>query len=329
MKQIFNADTFQPPLFLRQTDLQNVLSSTGFRTTALQRRAGKFFDTGQTQIIDCGNGVRLMGELNQPATDSQGLVVLLHGWEGCSRSAYVLSAAITLYQAGYTVFRLNFRDHGDSHHLNKGLFNSTLLDEVIAAIRAVQNKYNASRNFLAGYSLGGNFALRSALFGPKQGVQFNHVAAICPVIDPHHAMHSLENGRFFYHNYFVKKWQTSLLKKLQYFPDYDYQSTLLKLRTLRDMHDFFVPNFTGFPDRVAYFDAYKLNSEHFRGLTVPTTIISSRDDPIIRYETLPATNISDFLDITVTEHGSHCAFLKNWRMESWIDDNLVQLFSRY
>lgn len=329
MIQAFDADTFQPTPLLRQADLQNVLSSAGLRAAVLRRKAGDFFDTAVEQIIDCGGGVRLSGELNQPKTPSRALVILLHGWEGCSRSAYVLSAAIALYQAGFAVFRLNFRDHGDSHHLNEGLFNSTLLDEVIAAVRAVQVAIGASRNFLVGYSLGGNFALRTALFGPQQGVSFDHVAAVCPVIDPHHAMYSLENGRFFYHNYFVKKWQTSLVKKLNHFPDYDYQNTLLKLRTLRDMHDFFVPRFTGFPDRGAYFDAYKITDEQFEQLTIPTTIISSRDDPIIRFETLPSADVTDLLRISLTAHGSHCAFLENLALNSWIDRNLIQLFSQH
>src|SRR5690606_41569990 len=56
--------------------------------------------------------------------------ILLRGWEGSSRSAYQLTTAQRLLGLGFDVLRLNLRDHGDSHHLNRELFNSTRSPEV-------------------------------------------------------------------------------------------------------------------------------------------------------------------------------------------------------
>ena len=68
--------------------------------------------------------------------------------------------AARLLVRGFDVFRLNFRDHGDTHHLNEGLFHSNRIDEVVRAAVALSERYPIRPLVAAGYSLGGNFALR-------------------------------------------------------------------------------------------------------------------------------------------------------------------------
>ncbi len=85
--------------------------------------------------LDGGDGIRLQGLYSRQPGDSKGLVVLLHGWEGSVNSNYVLANGARLFDAGFDVFRLNFRDHGDTHHLNHEIFHSCRLDEVVHALR--------------------------------------------------------------------------------------------------------------------------------------------------------------------------------------------------
>ena len=33
---------------------------------------------------------------------------------------------------------------------------------------------------------------------------------------------------------------------------------------------------------------------------------------------------NDHIELLVTRYGGHCAFLKNWKMESWADDVIVE-----
>lgn len=237
---------FYPPLPLRQADIQNLLSSLGLRGYLLKRQSHEMEQRTRSCIVDGGKGVRLSGEVSIPSQASSGLVILIHGWEGSSQSAYIVSAALSLFEAGFTVFRLNLRDHGDSHHLNEALFNSTLLDEVLNSIADIQTTWPHEKNFLAGYSLGGNFALRIALQCHQFAISLDQVAAICPVINPADTLHSLQNARFFYESYFTKKWRNSLLKKLEHYPHYNYRKDLMALKDLASMHDFFVPRFTDY-----------------------------------------------------------------------------------
>ena len=68
-------------------------------------------------------------------------MVLLHGWEGSADSLYVLSLAQLLFEQRFEVVRLNLRDHGDTHHLNRELFHSCRLPEVVGAVRALQQRF--------------------------------------------------------------------------------------------------------------------------------------------------------------------------------------------
>jgi predicted alpha/beta-fold hydrolase len=84
----------------------------------------------------------------------------LHGWEGSVDSTYLQRCGRSLYRHGYDIFRLNFRDHGDSHHLNSGIFYAVLLEEVYQAVIQAAEFARGGPVFMIGFSLGGNFVLR-------------------------------------------------------------------------------------------------------------------------------------------------------------------------
>ncbi|RBF42040.1 alpha/beta hydrolase, partial [Xanthomonas oryzae pv. oryzae] len=100
----------------------------------------------------------------------RGTVLLLHGWEGSADSNYMCLTAARVLGLGYQVFRLNFRDHGGTHHLNVDLFHSDRIDEVVNAAGDLWRRFPAPQLLAAGYSLGGNFALRLALRAPAAGL---------------------------------------------------------------------------------------------------------------------------------------------------------------
>ena len=90
-------------------------------------------------------------------------MIILHGWEGSSSSAYVLAAGAYFYNRGFSVCRLNLRDHGESHHLNEGLFHGALLEETFDAVNTVARTSQNLPVYLLGFSMGANFALRIAI----------------------------------------------------------------------------------------------------------------------------------------------------------------------
>ena len=130
-----------------------------------------------------------------------------------------------------------------------------------------------------------------------------------------------------YHRYFQRKWRRALLLKLRHFPEYDFAEELRELRSLRAMNEFFVPRYTGFPDTRSYLDAYAITGARLAALTVPSHIIASRDDPVIPAADLERLARPAALSVELTEHGGHCGFIRDWRLNGWIEQRLEHLFS--
>ncbi len=275
------------------------------------------------EIVECGDGVRLLGHYSaQPAT-SRGLAVLLHGWEGSASASYVLSVGGRLYDAGFNVFRLNFRDHGDTFKLNRELFHSCRIDEVVGALQAITGTRAAERTFLVGHSLGGNFALRAAVRAPAAGIPLTRVVAICPVLRPHSTMRALEQGLWVYREYFLRRWRRSLSAKAACFPElYDF-GDLRRFPTLTSTTEFFVTRYAGFPDLDSYLNGYAITGDALSRLEVPARLIAAADDPVIPVEDLADLAITSALSVSVFPQGGHCAFLEDYRLRSWLDDAVL------
>jgi len=237
---------FKPAIGLSNRHLQSILSSTGPRKLLEKRRATQLLHRAQQHLITTSEGVKLLGYLSKTTQQSKGLAIILHGWEGSADSLYMLSSGQKLLDDGFDVFRLNFRDHGDTQHLNKALFNSARLQEVVEAVSYLCQKFGGLHNVLCGYSLGGNFCLRVANLARQQDIALHQAIAICPLLHPLTTMDKLNKGFPVYEKYFVKKWKRSLFKKLQHHPHFDYGNQLKTLTTLDQMNEFFVLGYTHF-----------------------------------------------------------------------------------
>ena len=311
--------TFSAPLGLRHRHVQSLLAAWPVRRGLLRRRALGLLTAARPEILDCGDGVRLLGIHSPARLESRGLAILLHGWEGSAEATYVLSLGAALHAAGYEVFRLNFRDHGETFALNRELFHSCRIDEVVAAVRAIVAAHPARHTFLIGHSLGGNFALRVAARAPAAGIELDKAVAICPVLKPQSTMHALETGLWIYREYFLRRWRRSLLAKAACFPElYDF-GDLRRFPTLTATTEFFVKRYTSYPDLEAYLSGYAVTGNALANLRVPTRLIAAADDPVIPVEDLSDVAASRALSIEVLPHGGHCAFLESYALRSWID----------
>ncbi len=318
------AESFLPAFGLRSTHTQSLINSSAYRRHLVRKRSKAMLEAEQEWIVDGGSGVRLQGHYSSHPEGSRGLVVLFHGWEGSSRSNYIVGAGGMLFNCGFDVFRLNFRDHGDTHHLNKGIFHSCRLDEVVHALQDIQQRTGATGWALSGYSLGGNFALRVAIKAPMAGLSLARVVAVCPVVSPSNALKAMEEGPRGYESYFVRKWAKSLKLKQALFPgEYEYEEWNA-LGGLRERTGYLATRNYEFDTLDDYFDGYSIAGERLKAVTMPTTILTSEDDMVV-----PVSDFSDLpdnenIELLVTHYGGHCAFLKNWKMESMADDVIIE-----
>ncbi|MGQ0429748.1 MAG: YheT family hydrolase [Gammaproteobacteria bacterium] len=314
---------FRPPPWLANRHLQSVLPRLPLRRAWVERRATAVIAASQRLVLDCGEGVRLMGWLSSPAEGTalapRRLAVLLHGWEGSSESPYMLSVAQILHDQGFFVLRLNLRDHGGTHALNRELFHSCRIAEVVGAVARMQALHPDAILSLAGFSLGGNFWLRVGARASAAGIRIARIVAVCPVLDPATTLAALESGPAIYRWYFLRKWRRSLLEKQAAWPSiYDF-GELLADRSLTEMTDRMVRKHTDFPNLAAYLRGYAITGPVLESITAPTTLITSRDDPMILARDLDKLARPKSLRLVLTERGGHCGYMDALGGPSWID----------
>lgn len=324
---------FCPRGWLVNTHVQSLLTSGPWRKRHLQRQARDYLARSQPELIRAWDGTRLLGFRNRPLQARPGsesaLVILLHGWEGSADSNYLLSSALALDAAGFETFRLNFRDHGPTHHLNEGLFHSCRLAEVVDAISQVRTAHGPGPVFLIGFSLGGNFTLRVARAAPDYGFELTRAIAVSPVIRPRHVLDALEAGWPVYHRYFVYKWRRSLKIKQALYPHAYDLSGWFRLDDLRTQTEWLVEHMTPFQSLDDYLEGYSVAGDYLAGLETPSLIITAVDDPIIPVTDFHALPRIPALEIELLEHGGHCGFIDSWRMHSWIDQRLTGELCRH
>ncbi|HEV8694796.1 MAG TPA: alpha/beta fold hydrolase [Lysobacter sp.] len=325
---MLTAADYRPPRWLRNAHVQSVLGSSMLRRRYGERSLATSGAVTTAHLIDGGDGVRLQGLHSvMPDLESRGLVLLLHGWEGSADSSYMRLTAVQLLRRGFEVFRLNFRDHGDTHHLNEGIFHSNRIDEVVHGACDVARRFARRPLAVAGYSLGGNFALRLALRAPAAGLELAHVAAVCPVLDPARTMESMERGLPLYLWYFERKWRDSLARKRELFPQvHAFDNQILGLR-MRPLTQWLVERHTDFGTLESYFDGYFIAGNRLAALPVPASILMAQDDPVIPIEGFHNLQLPQSARLEIAPWGGHCGFLENARLdgfaERWVAERLA------
>ncbi|MGY0505670.1 YheT family hydrolase [Luteimonas sp. e5] len=318
---------YQPPRGLRNPHLQSMLASGPARGRRARRALAGSGARHRRMLLEGGAGVRLEGVLSEPTqTRTAALALLLHGWEGSSESHYVCLATARLLQQGLAVFRLNFRDHGDTHHLNPEIFHSGRIDEVVSAAHDLVARLQPDGLLVGGWSLGGNFALRLAL--RAHDLPLRAVAAVCPAIDPAGVMDAMEAGLPVYQRYFEHKWRRSLQKKRVLFPEaHDFDDAVLRQR-LRALTAWFAERHTEYGSLEAYFDAYSIAGERLAALPLPADILMAADDPVVPVAHFHAIARIDQVRVELAEHGGHCGFLRDWRMAGYAEEWMAQRFAQ-
>ena len=318
-----------PKFWIRHPMIQSTLASRGKSGLFSPEPRGFLF---QAHCPQEDRPVKLFGvyDLQSPQVSSERrLAVLIHGWEGSSSSAYVLRLGAELYGKGWDVFRLNLRDHGPTHHLNEGLFNGSLIHEVyeatVQAVETWQNQFasgNPGRTIVAGFSMGGNFAIRIA---GSQGIArkkipgLARIYAISPAVDPEKTTRLLDSHPVLSH-YFLRKWFDSLKIKEKHFPDTYNFGKLSEARDVMTLTDRVARTHSHYQDASHYFQSYTVLPQHAKKIRVPLTILSAEDDPIISPDEVQQLAVNPNINLILTRHGGHNGFfLSSLKRPAYLD----------
>lgn len=319
---------FAPPALLRNGYLQTVLASRRPHRRPHHRRSNPVLMGARHVRIATPSGATLGGAYTPISASRRpkGLAILIHGWEGSVDSTYVLTTSQYLLGKGLAIFRLNLRDHGDTHALNEGLFFATLFYEVFQAVQKIAALLPGIPVFLVGFSLGGNYALRIARHCRQHPIHgLKHIFSISPALDPDKATTRIDANPLIL-SYFLKKWRRSLRRKAALFPQrYDFNG-LLEIDNLREMTARLLLRYSRYRDPSSYFAGYALKGEALAELTVPTTILTAADDPIIPVEDFYDLTLNDRTERIILDHGGHNGFLQGLFKGCWYEGAMMERF---
>ena len=319
---------FSPHPLLAHPQVQSVLATKGPRRRRWLRSGNRMQASASLHLLDCGGGVRLNGYHSPQPDGGRGLAVLIHGWEGSHDSIYLYSMACELYARGWNIFRLNLRDHGGTHSLNREPFHSARMDEVLGAFRPIRALPGAAAGPLAviGFSLGGNFALRVGLQGPAAGVVPALSVGISPSIDPGATLLAIDQGPAMFRLYFLDRWRKTLEAKQRAWPGaYDF-SAYKEFRSFVETTRQFAVDFTSYGSYENYLAAYTLTPRMLMDSPTPLAVITAQDDPVIPYRDFAGLSASGSVaTFDAPARGGHCGFIENFAMECWTERRVGEM----
>ena len=243
-------------------------------------------------------------------------LLALHGLESSSSAHYMRGLADKAFAAGYNVILLNQRNCGGTEQLSEGLYHSGLTADADHVIREVAAVDGVNAVVVAGYSLGGNLALKLAgEYGDAPPPQLRAVCAVSPVMDLELCVRALERRQnFFYQWNFVRGLKRRMRRKARCFPDRFTTEGLDAIRTVRQFDEVYTAPHFGFRNASDYY--YRASAMRvIDRVRIPTLIITAEDDPFV--PSLPFRDRSvvenPYVRAIVTPQGGHCAFVTESR----------------
>jgi predicted alpha/beta-fold hydrolase len=239
-------------------------------------------------------------------------LIALHGLNGSSDAHYMRGLASKAFARGMNVVRLNQRNCGDTEHLSAGLFHSGLTADARHVIEELSEVDDIHAITVAGYSLGGNLALKLAgEYGSEPHPALRAVAAVSPILEISECVRALEQpGNILYEWNFVRDLKRRLRRKEQLRPGAFDLSKLRRIRTVRDFDEAYTAPHFGFLNAEDYYHRASAMRVVDR-IQVPALIITSEDDPFVPAAPFRDPRVTGNAHITLhlCPHGGHCGFV--------------------
>jgi predicted alpha/beta-fold hydrolase len=250
----------------------------------------------------------------QPDPAAHPTILLLHGLEGSSLAHYICGVSDKAWTAGWNVVRLNQRNCGGTEHLSRGLYHSGLTHDAQYVIRELIERDGIGSMAVAGYSLGGNLALKLAgELADAAPPQLEAVCAVSPTMDLARCVDALERrANVVYQWNFVRNLRARMRRKAAAFPGAYPVDGLTRIWTIRRFDDVYTAPHHGFRDSADYY--YRASALRVADrIRVPTLILTAEDDPFVPVAPFrhPAVEGNPSITVSITRHGGHCAYLSH------------------
>jgi predicted alpha/beta-fold hydrolase len=265
------------------------------------------------RYFDVARGTRVVADCHwQDKPWTCPTILLLHGLNGSSHAHYMRGIAAKGFARGMNAVRLNQRNCGDTEHLAEGLFHSGLTADAAQVLHQLIHVDDLPAIAVAGYSLGGNLALKLAgEYGEHAPPALVAVAAVSPIIEIEACTRSLERKENVVYEWnFMRDLKKRIRRKDQLQPGHYDLAKLDSVKTVRQFDDTYTAPYFGFRSAEDYY--YRASALRIIDrIKVPTLIITAEDDPFVPAPPFrdPRLTGNPHIDLRLSAHGGHCGFI--------------------
>jgi hypothetical protein len=239
-------------------------------------------------------------------------IIALHGLNSSSEAHYMRGVAAKAFARGMNVVRLNQRNCGGTEHLSAGLFHSGLTADPRHVLDELAAVDGLPAFVVAGYSLGGNLALKLAgEYGADAPPTVVAVAAVSPILEISQCVYALERREnLLYQWNFVRDLKRRMRRKARFWPGRFDLRGLSSIRTVRQFDEVYTAPHFGFAGAEDYYHRASAMRVIDR-IHVPALIISAEDDPFVPALPFrdPALLNNPHVTLMLSPHGGHCGFV--------------------
>lgn len=239
------------------------------------------------------------------------LLVLFHGLEGSSGSAYALATADVFTRAGWDVAVPHFRGCSGEPNFGPRAYHSGDHEEIDWLLRRFRAESPSRPVFAMGVSLGGNALMRWAgEHGTTARDMVGACVAVCSPLDLTASGHAIGRGlnRQLYTRMFLRTMVPRARAKLRQHPGLFDEARLNAARDLYDFDNVFTAPLHGFANTEAY---WRLASAKplLGGVKVPALLLNALNDPFVPAQSLPrGDEVSHAVTLWQPQEGGHVGF---------------------
>ena len=288
------------------------------------------------RYFDVAHDARVAADCHwQPRPWTRPTLVALHGLNGSSEAHYMRGLAAKAFARGMNVVRLNQRNCGDTERLSAGLFHSGLTADAAHVIDELIAVDGLSALAVAGYSLGGNLALKLAgEYGDRAPRAVQAVTAVSPIIEIGECVTALERrANLLYQWNFVRDLKRRMRRKDRFRPGLFDLKKLRDIRTVREFDEAYTAPYFGFKDAEDYY--YRASAMRIVDrIRLPALVIAAEDDPFVPSRPFrdPKVTGNPHVLLLICEHGGHCGFVGPAAGDDdgyWAERQIVEFVERY
>jgi uncharacterized protein len=287
------------------------------------------------RLFDVAPDTRVAADCHwQPRAWERPTLLALHGLNGSSDAHYMRGLAAKAFARGLNVVRLNQRNCGGTEHLAAGLFHSGLTTDAAHVMDELTHVDGIGAVAVAGYSLGGNLALKLAgEYGRNPPPALIGIAAVSPIIEIEECTRALERPEnVLYEWNFVRDLKRRMRTKARLRPGTFDVSRLDAIRTVRGFDEMITAPHFGFRNASDYYHRASAMRVIDR-ISVPALVLTAEDDPFVPVQAFrdPRVRANRHIELHISAHGGHCGFVGERAGEDdgyWAENQIVEFVTR-